>query len=102
VDLQPVRHSVILGGDLDAAVGADAEDLAERRVDDIEVAVAVEARPFEEGMDRPPEMALGPGIRARLQAQRVNDRDEDLGLQVLRRREQDHRLSPSRRPRSAR
>src|SRR5258708_1894856 len=52
VELQSVRLPVIFGDQRPFAARGDAEDAAERDVDDPEIALAIEARPLEETVER--------------------------------------------------
>src|SRR5665213_3159035 len=90
MDLQAVGPAVILDDELAFELRRQAEDAAERDVDEIEIAVAVEARPFEERIDLLAEpVGVGPcgALRA---AKAVGQADMNLGLDANWRREDEH------------
>ena len=83
VDLQPVGPAVVLGDQVALACGRQPEHPAERNVDEIQVAGAVERRSFEEAVHRLIEPI---GVRPRgapLVAILVRQPEDDFGLEPL-------------------
>ncbi len=88
MDLQPVRPAVILGDEVPGPVRRDPEDAAVRDVGDVEPALAVEDRSFDEGIDRlAAAVGVGPGTRLSC-AVAVRQAGEDLGRDGRRGREE--------------
>jgi hypothetical protein len=85
VDLEPVRPAVVLRDEFPVFFRRDAENAAERNIDEPQVAFAIERRTLEKTFDFG---ALSIGIRprgARLLAEFRRHRHENFGLDHLQR-----------------
>ncbi|MGY4458922.1 hypothetical protein ACVWYI_002882 [Bradyrhizobium sp. LB13.1] len=90
-DLQSVRPALIFDRDRPFAIGLDAEDAAEGNVDDVEIAILVERRSFDEGVRRHTRpVGIGPIRPLAFAAEPVGHCGEQLGFNQARRRFQVH------------
>ena len=90
VNLQPVRPAIILGHKLPRAIRADTEDASIGNVGDVQPALPIEGRPFEEGVDLTSTLVgIRPGGAARL-SELIRKPREDGGLDPARRVEECH------------
>jgi hypothetical protein len=94
VDLQAVRPAVILANEVAVSVRRQLEDAAERDVDEVEIAVAVERGAFEEAVHFGiGAVGVGPG-RPALLPPLLGQLIVNLGDQPLHRIEKEHRNTP--------